>query len=336
MRVLGAGMSVAIPLLIGYVVGNMKIGTFGSFGAFAFISYQPLPLKKLGLRIAKAGAAILVALYVGMIATLLPWTIPIVIGLVSLCGFLTVRILHIPNPGAFFVIMVCIMGTGTTVAFKDMFTTVGYASIGVAAAILVALLVGFINQNFFHIPTYDVTATKQELFLESIENDSILLLSSVHHAAIIFFSAYISQSLGFGNAYWITISCAAVLQGRNLGMVFNRNIQRIIGGFIGLLIGGFFLSLHLPTIQVVCLIILLNILVEYCMVRNYGLANFFTNPQALLLSNLSKAQFTLDLVQFRLAGLVIGSLIGLLGALVITYAIKLYDKEAQLIKYKNN
>lgn len=72
------------------------------------------------------------------------------------------------------------------------------------------------------------------------------------------------------------------------------------------------------------------------MVRNYGLANFFTNPQALLLSNLSKAQFTLDLVQFRLVRLVIGSLIGLLGALVITYAIKLYDKETQLIKNKNN
>lgn len=107
----------AIPLLIGYLLGDMRIGTFGSFGAFAFISYQPLPLKKIVMRVAKAGAAILGALYVGMIATLLPWTIPIVISIVSLCGLLTVRILRIPNPGAFFVIMVCIMGTGTTLTF---------------------------------------------------------------------------------------------------------------------------------------------------------------------------------------------------------------------------
>lgn len=326
----------AIPLLIGYLLGDMRIGTFGSFGAFAFISYQPLPLKKIVMRVAKAGAAILGALYVGMIATLLPWTIPIVISIVSLCGLLTVRILRIPNPGAFFVIMVCIMGTGTTLTFLDMFTAVGYASIGVLSAILVAVFVGFVNQRFFHIPTYEITATRQELFLEAIEKDSILVLSSVHHAAIIFFSAYISQSLGFENAYWITISCAAVLQGRNLETVFNRNMQRIIGGFVGLIIGGFFLELHLQTIQVVSLIILLNILVEYSMVRNYALANFFTNPLALLLSNLSREQFTLDLVQFRFAGLVIGSLIGLAGALLITYCIKIYNKEVQLIKNKNN
>ena len=39
--------------------GNMRIGTFGALGAFAFLSFQPFTPTKLAKRILKAGLAIM-------------------------------------------------------------------------------------------------------------------------------------------------------------------------------------------------------------------------------------------------------------------------------------
>lgn len=62
------------------------------------------------------------------------------------------------------------------------------------------------------------------------------------------------------------------------------------------------------------------------MVRNYGLANFFTNPLALLLANLSSGAFVNDLVGNRFIGLVVGSIIGFIGAALIAGAITLFKR----------
>ena len=335
LRVIGAGFSMGIPLFLGLYLGNMQIGTFGCFGAFAFLSYQPLPLKKLIQRIVTVGVAILTAFFFGMLATLIPWTIPIVISLVSLIGFMVCRAFKIPNPGPFFVIMVCSMGTGMKLHFPEILQAVAYAGIGVLSAVVMAAIVGYINQNWLHREVIVITATKHELILDTVENDSRMLLSAIHDAGIIFFAAYIGQSLDLGNPYWITISCAAVLQGRDLKMVFHRNIQRIVGGMVGLFIGALLLNLHLPVWQVVPIIVLLNLFVEFCMVRNYGIANFFTTPLSLLLANLSREQFAMDLVEYRFWGIVLGSLIGLAGAFLITYSLKMYDKELSIIQLMN-
>ena len=74
----------------------------------------------------------------------------------------------------------------------------------------------------------------------------------------------------------------------------------------------------------------LNFFVEYTMVRNYGLANFFTNPLALLLSNLSSSAFEMDLIGFRFYGLVLGSIVGFAGAALISFAMGMYQKELKL------
>lgn len=331
-RVFGAGLSTAIPLFLGYVTGEMRIGTLGALGAFAFLSFTPLPSTQLAKRILKMGLGIMGGFYLGLLSTLVPWLIPVVIGFVSLCGYLITRILRIPNPGAFFVIMVTAMGTGMKLEFAEMLPAVLYVGVGVATSVLMAVLAGKIN-SFSQLWTVPKEQTPYRKRLqEAVEYDSELLLSSLHHAAILFFAAYVGQSLGFANPYWITISTAAVLQGRQLKLIFHRNLQRIIGGMVGLLLGLFLFSLNLGTLESICTIVILNVLVEYAMVRNYGLANFFTNPLSLLLSSLSSSLFVNELFGARFVGLIIGSLIGLAGASLITLGIKMYERELRLAK----
>lgn len=75
-RVIGAGLNIAIPMSIGLISGNMKFGTLGALGTFAFLSFTPLPLPKLAKRILKAGLGIMGGFYLGLLSTLVPWTIP--------------------------------------------------------------------------------------------------------------------------------------------------------------------------------------------------------------------------------------------------------------------
>lgn len=331
-RVIGAGLSVALPMLIGLWSGNMKFGTLGALGAFAFLSYTPLHIPKLAKRILKAGLGIMAGFYLGLLSTLIPWTIPIAISFVSLAGFLVVRCLQIPNPGAFFLIMVSSMGTGMKLEFSQMLPAVGYVGGGVLASILMAVLTGYINQYYLKRPVEDNHKSYKERIKYAIEHDSDLLLTSIHHAGIIFFAAYISQALGFMNPYWVTISTAAVLAGKEIRIVFYRNVQRIVGGLVGLIIGFYLLSLHLDVIPTIILIVIFTFLVEFCMVRNYAVANFFTNPVSLMLSHLSSGLFITDLVQYRLLGLVVGSIIGFIGAALIELGLRIKEKRFTFLK----
>ncbi|MGB7366956.1 FUSC family protein [Carnobacterium jeotgali] len=331
LRVFGAGMTTGTMLMLGYLLNNMQIGTFGALGAFAFLYYQPIPTKALMQRIFKVGICLVLSFLAGALSTFVPWMIPITISLISLISLLIFRILILPNPGSFFVIMVGSMGTGLTLTFSEIIWAALYVAFGVLAAVLIASLVGIVHRKLIEEVEYRPESFKTK-FVYAVKNDQELLLSSIHHAGIIFFATYLGSALELGNPYWITISCAAVLQGRKLNVIMYRNVQRIVGGAFGLLVGMFLFSLDLNVIQTIIVITILNFFVEYAMVRNYGLANLFTNPLALLLANLSSDAFVSDLVGNRFIGLVVGSIIGFTGAALIAGAITLFKREDKVPK----
>lgn len=317
-------------LFIGYFSGNMAIGTFGALGAFAFLYYLPLPTKHLARRVAKVGGCITLGFFIGAMSHFIPWSVPIALSLISLVSFLVFRIIEAPKPGAFFVIMVSAMGSGTSLDFKGILEATGYVGLGALAAVLVATTVGIIHRKTSGITQPFVDIPFRDRLKHALKYDSRMLLTSIHHAGIIFFASYLGQSLGLGNSYWVTISSAAVLQGDELVVIFHRNIQRITGGMIGLLIGMFFFSLDLSALSIIIIITVLNIFVEYCMVRNYGLANFFTNPLSLLLASLSQGAFNTELIGYRFTGLVLGSIVAFIGAAIISYSIMLSEGKISL------
>ncbi|WP_192986025.1 FUSC family protein [Carnobacterium mobile] len=327
LRVFGAGTTTGIILMTGFLLNNMQIGTFGALGGFAFLYYQPIPTKFLMRRILGVGVCLVLSFLAGALSTFIPWMIPITIGIVSLISLLVFRILGLPKPGAFFIIMVNSMGTGLTLGFSEIIWAASYVAYGVLTAALMASLVGIAHRALIKEKEEYTTVAFKTKFIYALKHDPELLLSSIHHAGIIFFAAYLGSALELGNPYWITISCAAVLQGRELMVIMYRNVQRVVGGIFGLLLGMFLFSLDLNVIQTIIVIMILNFFVEYAMVRNYGLANFFTNPLALLLANLSSGAFVNELVGNRFIGLVLGSIIGLIGAALIAGAIKLFKGE---------
>ncbi|MEY8698746.1 FUSC family protein [Enterococcus faecalis] len=155
-------------------------------------------------------------------------------------------------------------------------------------------------------------------------------LDSIYYSFVLFFAVYISESLHLQNPYWLVVSCASILQGDNLRAIKQRNIQRIFGTTIGLVISAFLLNLALTTFESIVVITILFVTVEYFIRRNYGLAQFFTTPMALMLSLLVRQQYVITLIQFRFLGIVLGSLLGLAAAWLFTVVVTFYERKYHL------
>ena len=171
-----------------------------------------------------------------------------------------------------------------------------------------------------------ISKTKKTL-KSRIDEDPAVVIDSLLYSGILFFAVYLSMGLQLKNPYWLVVSCAAILQGDNLRAMAHRNIQRIFGTIIGLAIAAFLLNLPLSIFETLLMITVLFVTVEYFVKRNYAIAQFFTTPMSLMLSMLVKQQYLYSLIQFRFLGIVIGSLLGLLAAWMMTTSLSFYNRK---------
>ncbi|MCZ0991464.1 FUSC family protein [Streptomyces diastatochromogenes] len=121
------------------------------------------------------------------------------------------------------------------------------------------------------------------------------------------------------HGYWAAISAAAVLHSVNLRTTAQRAVQRTLGTLLGLLIALGVLAAHPEPMALALVIAALEFLLEFVVVRNYGLGVVFLTPMALLLSDLAAPAPTGELVLDRVVGSVVGIGTGLLCALLVVH-----------------
>ncbi|MFF7130138.1 FUSC family protein [Streptomyces sp. NPDC008240] len=121
------------------------------------------------------------------------------------------------------------------------------------------------------------------------------------------------------HGYWAAISAAAVLHSVNLRTTAQRAVQRTLGTFVGLLIALGVLAAHPEPMALALVIVTLEFLLEFLVVRNYGLGVVFLTPMALLLSDLAAPAPAGELVLDRVLGSVLGIGTGLLCALLVVH-----------------
>lgn len=318
-QLIGAGCCMLTVLLAGFFLHDMAFASFASLGIFTFLYYQPLPKKQQLQRLSLIGAALLMGHLLGMLATHWQWAVPLVVGMIAFLSRLLFRLAEIRKPGPFFIVMVTAMGSSTQIPLSQLPAT----SLAVAFGILIAIGVACCLPSSTQVlPAFS--------FKEQLNHDPAALLDALFYGAILFFAVYLSQSFHLHNPYWLTVSCAAILQGDNLRHMLARNNQRIFGTTIGLIIAALLLSLPLPTIVMILMITLFFVTVEFFVKRNYAVANFFSTPMALMLAMLAKQQYLYSLVQYRFLGIVLGSLLGLLAAWLMTTVLRFYNRAFHL------
>lgn len=123
--------------------------------------------------------------------------------------------------------------------------------------------------------------------------------------------------LNLGHGYWAAISAAAVLHSVNIRTTAQRAVQRTLGTAIGLLLALGVLATHPDPAVLALVIVVLEFLLEYFVVRNYGLGIVFLTPLALLLSDLAAPVPAGELVHDRGLASVLGIVVGLICALLV-------------------
>ncbi|MFJ6903161.1 FUSC family protein [Streptomyces griseoluteus] len=126
-------------------------------------------------------------------------------------------------------------------------------------------------------------------------------------------------ALGLGHGYWAAVSAAAVLHSVNVRTTVQRAVQRTLGTALGLVIALGVLAGHPAPVLLALVIVALEFLLEYVVVRNYGLGVVFLTPLALLLSDLADPESPEELIVDRGLGSLLGIAIALVCALVVVH-----------------
>lgn len=111
----------------------------------------------------------------------------------------------------------------------------------------------------------------------------------------------------------------AVMQGISTQHVIARAIQRVLGTVVGLGLMWCVLQIKLSVLGVCLCILILQIIVEFFVVRNYIIAAVFITMLTIFLAepNISLMSQPKDLIQARLLDTFIGSVIGAAGGCFI-------------------
>jgi Predicted membrane protein len=328
-QILILGLAMLTILLTGYFLDNMIIASFGSLGVFMLMYYQHLPLKALILKLSIACSYTLISFLLGSLSTHLTWTTPIVVGIIGFLGRVFFRLYKISKPGVFYGVMVSAMGASLPVPLAQLPMTCLFFLSGVALTFIGALIIHFTQKT----PPEPV---EQISFKTRLNNDPAVLIDGIFYAGVMFFAVYLSQSLQLGNPYWLVVSTAAILQGDTLRAMMHRNVQRIFGATIGILLAAFLLSLPMTTLQKIFLTTALFLIMDFTIRSNYGLGNFFTNPMALMLASLARNQYVPTLLQDRFIDILLGSLLGASAAWLFTTGLKFYNKAFDLNETLDN
>ncbi|MGZ9815768.1 FUSC family protein [Peribacillus simplex] len=156
------------------------------------------------------------------------------------------------------------------------------------------------------------------IFLGAFDKNSIVFLSSVRYGTILTIAAIIAYSADFNRSYWIPLSCAAVMSGSTTIATLHRAVQRTFGTVIGLLLASLILAAVHNEFIIVLIILCLTFITELFIVRNYGLAAMFFTPSALIMAEYSSQSYDFSFfATVRITDIVVGSLIGLIGSLLL-------------------
>lgn len=237
-------------------------------------------------------------------------TVPL-LTLLAVLVTMACRYYRIGPPASLFFVMVAAIGAYSPVPVLELPLMVGLVFLGGLLAAVIAFAYSLVVLRLqapapvepLPVPTFDY-----------------VVLDSVLIGALVGLSLAIAVAFQMERPYWVPVSCMAVIQGTTLRAVWNRNLQRVAGTAVGMLVAWGLLSLPLGPWMVAPIVMLLSFSVEWLIVRHYGLAAVFITPLTILLAeaaSLDPQASHAMLIQSRFFDTALGCVVGLLGGVVM-------------------
>ncbi|RCV53219.1 FUSC family protein [Marinitenerispora sediminis] len=151
----------------------------------------------------------------------------------------------------------------------------------------------------------------------SLSRESLVLPTALRMGITVAAAGLLAVLLGFERFYWVSVTTAAVLQGGNVVLTVNRGVQRALGTLLGVVIGVGVLLLHPPLPVVIVAAGLFMGLAQLVIARTFLYGSILLTPMALLIAHTAAPYPVDELAQARILDTLLGSLVGMLGAVLL-------------------
>lgn len=305
-----AALACGLPLLVGVWFDRLDYGLVSSLGGLVFL-YAPntaLSQRMVALMASAFGMSACYAL--GVMSHFFPLLLVPVLGFIAMLVTMVCRFYRMGPPGSLFFVMAAAIGAYSPIALLQVPLHVGLLTMGCLLACLIA---------FFHGVYMLRLQAPQAATPQPPATFDFVVFDSVVIGLFVGISLAVAQGLQLERAYWVPVSCLAVMQGASLRAVWNKQVHRIVGTGVGLFLTWALLALPLDNWRVSLLMITLTFIVETLVVRHYGLAVVFITPLTIFLAEATRLGqgSPQALLQARLFDIVLGSVVGLLGGVCL-------------------
>jgi uncharacterized membrane protein YccC len=305
-----AALASGLPLLVGAYFNRMDYGLVSSLGGLVFLYLPGTPLYHRMVLLMACAFGMAACYALGVMSHFYPPLMMPVLVFTSILVTMVCRFYGLGPPGSLFFIMAASIGAYSPAGLPDLPLMVGLITMGC----LQACLIGF----FYSLYILRIQAPKPVAPLPKPTFDFVVF-DSVVIGVFVGISLALAQALHLQKAYWVPVSCLAVIQGASLRAVWNKQLQRVLGTGIGLLVSWALLLLPLDKWSISLLMMALTFIIEVSVVRQYAFAAVFITPLTILLAEAATLGHgsASALVEARFFDTVLGCLVGLAGGICL-------------------
>lgn len=306
-----AALATGLPLFVGAWFDRLDYGLASSLGGLVFLYLPATPLSHRMVTLMACAFGMLVCYTLGLMSHFFPWTMVPVLVFILVLVTMVCCFYRIGMPSSLFIIMAAAIGMYTPLEVLQVPLMVGLLGMGTLLAALIAFFYSL------HVLRPQAPKPVEPLLPASFD---YVVFDSVLIGVFVGISLALAQLLQLEKAYWEPVSCLAVIQGVSLRAVWNKQLQRILGTGIGLLVawGMLLMPLDKWTIPLM-MMMLLCFVVETAVVRHYAFAAIFITPMTILLAEAATLGHgsASALIEARFYDTVLGCLVGLVGAVCL-------------------
>ncbi|MCO4787346.1 MAG: FUSC family protein [Marinomonas atlantica] len=301
------GVTIGAPAVIGALTGTFNDAMIASLGAMVFLYMSPNRTTSRMLTMILCTFGFMACLTLATLAAVVPGLAPVGLFMIALAVIVITRYYCLPPPGSFFFILASCVAMAMPFDFSAIPMRVGLIALGGLWAVLMAFIYSLFTGA--HKTTYTPVEVDPRV--------NAILLEALFLSVCISGSYAFALILSLDNPYWVPISCAAILQGATFRMVWHRNIHRIVGTSIGMLLASFIFSFHPSPIVLALLICVLQTIIEVFIVKNYALAVTFITPLTVIMAEITSTGMDASvLLEQRMIDIVLGSFIGFIAGAI--------------------
>lgn len=307
---LAAALATGLPLLIGAYFDRMDYGMVSSLGGLVFLYLPNTPMAHRMVSIMACAFAMTTCYTLGVMSHFFPLLMVPSLVFTTILVTMVCRFYGLGPPGSLFFIMAASIGAFSPVGILQVPLMVGLITLGSLLACLIAFFYSIHTLRFL---VASPVSPQPRASFDTMAFDSVVI------GVFVGLSLALAQVLQLQRAYWVPVSCMAVIQGASLRAVWSKQFHRMIGTCVGLLVSWGLMLLPLNPWTESLSMMALAFVIEMLVVRHYALAVTIITPMTILLAE--AATLGRDspevLIQARWLDTVLGCLVGLFGGICL-------------------